>query len=474
MKVAVISLGCDKNTVDTEMMLGILSDSGHELVYDESEADAVVINTCAFILDAKKESIDTILECGRLKNVRLTTGQGGPRFIIVAGCLAQRYKDQIVSDIPEVDAILGVQSFDELGTVLSQLEAEAGAIGAVYSDAVDAKQNPVDKEHTTRRDPIVRMAPLTDAPVSGHKRLVTTPMHYAYMKIAEGCDKRCTYCSIPGFKGGYRSVPMETLIGEAENLADRGVRELILVAQETTLYGIDLYKKRSLPELIEKLASVEGIEHLRLLYCYPEEISDELIELMKRQPKLCHYLDMPIQHASDDVLKRMGRHTDEAHLRALIERLRTEIPDICIRTTFITGFPGETHADHKKLLKFVEDMRFDRMGVFTYSPEEGTPAASMKHQVPAFLKKKRRDEIMKLQQKIVFETNKALEGRHMKVVIQGYIPEDGVSVARSYRDAPDVDGSIFVEADREYLSGTEIGVKITGFNGYDLIAIPEE
>ncbi len=448
MKVAVISLGCDKNTVDTEMMLGILSDAGHELVYDETEADAVVINTCAFILDAKKESIDTILECARAKSERLTSGQGGPRYIIVAGCLGQRYRDEILKDIPEVDAILGIQSFDELGSVLAQLEG--------------------------KHDPIVRMAPLSEAPVSGHKRLLTTPMHYAYMKIAEGCDKRCTYCSIPGFKGGYRSVPMETLIKEAEDLASRGVRELILVAQETTLYGIDLYKERRLPELIRKLALIEDIRHIRLLYCYPEEISDELIELMKTEPKLYHYLDMPIQHASDPVLKKMGRRTDEESLRALIQKLRAQIPDICIRTTLITGFPGETHADHKSLLKFVEDMKFDRLGVFTYSPEEGTAAAAMKPQLPEFLKKKRRDDVMKLQQRIVFEKNAHLEGTEIDVTIQGSIPEDGVLVARSFRDAPDVDGSIFIESDRDYVGGTEIRVKITGSDGYDLLAVPME
>ena len=448
MKVAVISLGCDKNTVDTEMMLGILSEAGHELVYDETEADAVVINTCAFILDAKKESIDTILECARAKSGRLTSGQGGPRFIIVAGCLGQRYRDEILKDIPEVDAILGIQSFDELGEVLSKLEG--------------------------KHDPIVRMAPLTEAPVAGHKRLLTTPMHYAFMKIAEGCDKRCTYCSIPGFKGGYRSVPMETLIREAEDLAARGVRELILVAQETTLYGIDLYKERRLPELVRKFAAIDDIQHIRLLYCYPEEISDELIELMQTEPKLYHYLDMPIQHASDAVLKKMGRRADEGSLRSLIEKLRTEIPDICIRTTLITGFPGETHADHKKLLKFVEDMKFDRLGVFTYSPEEGTAAASMKPQLPEFLKKKRRDAIMKLQQGIVFEKNASLEGTELTAVIQGSIPEDGVLVARSFRDAPDVDGSIFIESDRDYVGGTEIRVKITGSDGYDLLAVPME
>ncbi len=572
MNVAVISLGCDKNTVDTEMMLGILEDAGHKLVYDETEADAVVINTCAFILDAKKESIDTILECAALKEKRLRTGQGGPCYIIVAGCLGQRYRDEIIKDIPEVDAILGVQSFDKVARTLIELDQvtgrtlasdiadrtadrtaagrtianEAAALGysgemtcadvadkygmtsrsqAASEPTGDSKEEPADHtseepaDHTSeeptgdipgeadglvvtrnarmasdktvrtgdsdlpdrtepaevssfRHNAVVHMAALNEPPVSGRKRLLTTPMHYAYMKIAEGCNKACTYCSIPGFKGRYRSVPMETLIGEAEDLADRGVRELILVAQETTLYGIDLYGSKKLPELIRKLADIDGIEHIRLMYCYPEEITDELIELMKSEPKLFHYIDMPIQHASDTVLKRMGRRADEASLRELIGRLRSEVPDICIRTTLISGFPGETRKDHKILKDFIRDMDFDRLGVFAFSPEEGTPAAGMKGQIPAFLKNKRMRELMKLQQKITFEKNEQLTGAELDVMIQGYLPEDDICVARSYRDAPDVDGCIFVEADHEYLSGTEIKVKITGSKGYDLLAEP--
>lgn len=568
MKVAVISLGCDKNTVDTEMMLGILDDAGHELVYDEAEADAVVINTCAFILDAKKESIDTILECSALKEKRLKTGQGGPYYIIVTGCLGQRYRDEIIKDIPEVDAILGVQSFDEVARTLIELDQVTGRkrdhvrpdtkaggrmqdpaehrdhIGQGTADtdreeAADRTDSSISEseDHTTEgsaeritgeaadyntdepeerkaaeptdytaghtisesadridlqnypaesdvsdtaeqdtywHNAVVHMAALNEPPVSGRKRLLTTPMHYAYMKIAEGCNKACTYCSIPGFKGRYRSVPEETLIREAADLADRGVRELILVAQETTLYGIDLYGEKRLPRLIRKLAAIEGIEHIRLMYCYPEEITDELIDLMKSEPKLFHYIDMPIQHASDPVLKRMGRRTDEASLRALIGRLRAEIPDICIRTTLISGFPGETRKDHETLKNFIKDMRFDRLGVFAFSPEEGTPAAVMSGQVPGFIKKRRVSSLMKLQQKITFEANESLAGSELDVMIQGYIPEDDICVARSYRDAPDVDGCIFVETDREYLSGTEIKVKITGSKGYDLLAEPVE
>lgn len=446
MKVAVISLGCDKNTVDTEMMLGILNAAGHELVYDEAESDAVIINTCAFILDAKQESIDNILECARLKSDRLSTGSGGPKYIIITGCLAQRYEQEIIKDIPEVDAIIGVQSFDKIAEVLNKLEEDSKVIAD--------------------------LAPLSEAPISGHKRLLTTPTHYAYLKIAEGCSKGCTYCIIPSMRGKYRSVDMQTLITEATDLADRGVKELILVAQETTVYGVDLYGKKSITELIKNLAAIEGIEYIRLMYCYPEEITDELIDLMKNEPKLCHYIDMPIQHASDRVLKRMGRRTNETEIRGLIAKLRTEIPDICIRTTLMTGFPGEKHSDYKTMYEFVRDLRFDRLGVFTYSPEEGTVAASMPDQLPEFVKKMRKNRIMKLQQQIVFETNSAMTGKIMDVIIQGRIPEDDVAVARSYRDAPDVDGNIYVETDVDYISGTVIKVKITGFRDYDLVAVP--
>ncbi len=470
MKVAVISLGCDKNTVDTEMMLGILNAAGHELVYDEAESDAVIINTCAFILDAKQESIDNILECARLKSDRLSTGSGGPKYIIITGCLAQRYEQEIIKDIPEVDAIIGVQSFDKIAEVLNKLELSAGNMKATKSSV---SEEPVPDGADSKGDEIIAdLAPLSEAPISGHKRLLTTPTHYAYLKIAEGCSKGCTYCIIPSMRGKYRSVDMQTLITEATDLADRGVKELILVAQETTVYGVDLYGKKSITELIKNLAAIEGIEYIRLMYCYPEEITDELIDLMKNEPKLCHYIDMPIQHASDRVLKRMGRRTNEAEIRGLIAKLRTEIPDICIRTTLMTGFPGEKHSDYKTMYEFVRDLRFDRLGVFTYSPEEGTVAASMKGQLPGFIKKIRKDRIMKLQQNIVFETNRAMVGRLMDVIIQGRIPEDDVAVARSYRDAPDVDGNIYVETDVDYISGTVIKVKITGFRDYDLVAVP--
>ncbi|MBR6238240.1 MAG: 30S ribosomal protein S12 methylthiotransferase RimO [Lachnospiraceae bacterium] len=440
MKVAFISLGCDKNTVDTEMMLGMLNDAGHELVYNEEEADTVVINTCAFILDAKKESIDNILRVGELKS------EGKVKHIIVTGCLGQRYTDEIKGSIPEVDAIVGIQSFDKIIEVIDELDKKSS--------------------------PVVEMAPLNEKPIYGKKRLLTTPIHYAYLKIAEGCSKGCTYCIIPSLRGTYRSVPKEALIKEAEDLADRGVKELILVAQETTVYGMDLYGKKVLPDLIRGLAAIEGIEHIRLLYCYPEEIDDELITLMKNEPKLYHYLDMPIQHASDKILRSMGRRATEAGLRELIAKLRKEIPDIVIRTTLISGFPGETISDYHTLKRFVKDMRFDRLGVFPYSAEEGTIAATMPHKKPQFVKEYRKNAIMKLQRDIIYAANEAMKGSELDVVIQGRLPEDEVYVARSYRDAPDVDGNVFIQTDREFISGDNIRVKITQAAGYDLIAVP--
>ena len=437
MKVFFVSLGCDKNTVDSEMMLGILSENGHEIVYDENEAEAVVINSCAFIADAKQESINTILEMAELKK------NGILKLIIVTGCLGQRYKEEIQKEIPEVDVILGIQSFDKVADAISAYEK-------------GKSQN--------------LFANLAEAPIAGHKRLLTTATHYAYMKIAEGCDKHCTYCIIPTLRGRYRSVPMETLVKEATDLAGRGVRELIIVAQETTIYGRDIYGENRLPALLRELTAIEGIERIRLLYCYPEEITDELIQVIKEEKKICHYIDMPIQHASDVILKRMGRHTSEQDLRDIIGKLRREIPDICIRTTLITGFPGETGRDIKILERFVRDCRFDRLGVFTYSAEEGTPAATMPHQVPEWVKRLRRNRIMKLQQSIVFEANEALVGTKLEVMIEGRLPEDEVYVTRSYKDAPGVDGYIFVQSDRDLVSGDLIMVKVTEAKGYDLLA----
>lgn len=437
MKVYFISLGCDKNSVDTSMMLGILDKAGHVIVMDVEDADAVVINTCAFIQDAKKESIDTILEMEALKN------NGTIKYIVVTGCLAERYKDEIEKSIPSVDVMLGIQGFDQIAQKLKELEDGIGASNCFPE--------------------------LSEAPICGKERMLTGQTHFAYMKIAEGCNKRCTYCAIPRFRGLYRSVPMDTLIAEATELAGRGVKELILVAQETTIYGVDLYGEKKLPEVLRNICKIDGIEIVRILYCYPEEITDELIDVIATEPKIAHYIDMPIQSGSDEILKRMGRRAREGELRELIAKLRERIPDICIRTTLIAGFPGETNTNYKETLRFVEDMRFDRLGVFTYSPEEGTVAATMNHQVPGIVKTMRRNGIMRIQQKISYEKAKECIGRRVDAIVDGKLIEDGVYVCRTYRDVPDVDGYVFVQSDRDILSGSIIKVEIVGAKEYDLI-----
>lgn len=436
MKIFFVSLGCDKNLVDSEMMIGMLAKSGHTITDDEKEADVVVVNTCCFILDAKQESIDTILQMAELKK------NASLKVLIVTGCLGERYREEIQAEIPQVDAILGTNSFDLIVQTIDEVME-------------GKKQN-----HFTD---------IQDTPVFGKERMVTTGGHYAYLKIAEGCDKHCTYCIIPKIRGDFRSVPMEVLLKEAQKLAHDGVKELILVAQETTVYGKDLYGKKVLPELLEKLAAIEELQFIRILYCYPEEITDELIAVIKKEPKICHYLDMPIQHAADPILKRMGRRTSHEQLHSIITKLRTEIPDICLRTTLITGFPGETKQDFALLKEFVKEMRFDRLGVFPYSPEEGTPAARMKKQIPTFLKKMRRNEIMRLQQKIAFEKAEEMIGQKLSVMIEGKLPEDGVFIGRTYKDAPNVDGMVFVNSDRELVTGDVVTVGITDFHEYDLI-----
>lgn len=437
MKVYFISLGCDKNTVDSEMMLGLLTKEGHSIVTDIEEAEAAIINTCAFILDAKQESINTIIELGSHKDT------GNLKYLIVTGCLAERYKDELKEQLPEVDVMIGTQGFDQIAATLSNL----------------------DKMSATDIFPA-----LSEPAICGLHRVLNEPQHVAYLKIAEGCNKRCTYCAIPSFRGPYRSVPMEVLLKEAEELADRGVKELIVVAQETTIYGTDLYGEKKLPELLGKLAAIDGIEFIRILYCYPEEITDELIEVIKCEKKICKYLDMPIQSGSDKILNKMGRRTRGEELRGLIDKLRREIPDIAIRTTLIAGFPGEGRSEYKETLKFVEDMRFDRLGVFPYSQEEGTAAAGFKGQVPHFLRKKRADSIMKLQQGIIFEKNRTLIGSRCPAIIDGYLPSEGVYVGRTYRDAPDVDGYVFISSQRELMSGSIIDIVITDARDYDLIA----
>ncbi len=435
MKVLFISLGCDKNLVDSEVMLGELGQNGYSFTDDEAEADIVVVNTCCFINDAKEESIDTILEMAELRKA------GSIRALIVTGCLAQRYKEEIQREIPEVDAIVGTFAILDIVQVLTEvLEGDP---------------------HNHLRDP-------DGALTAGKKRFVTTGGYYAYLKIAEGCDKHCTYCIIPKVRGNYRSIPIPALLREARELVRGGVRELILVAQETTLYGTDLYGEKALPRLLRELCKIEELTWIRILYCYPEEITDDLIRTMKEEEKICHYLDIPVQSGSDAVLRRMGRRTDTAGIRAIIKKLREEIPDICIRTTFITGFPGEREEDHEQTLAFVDEMEFDRLGVFTYSQEEDTPAAMMPDQVEEEIKVQRRDDIMRLQQEIAFEAAQRMTGRRIKAMIEGRVADKDVYAARTYKDAPDVDGYLFINTERELMSGDFVDVLVTGANEYDL------
>ena len=436
MNILFISLGCDKNLVDSEVMLGLLDAKGYQIVDDETQADIIVINTCCFVHDAKEESIQTILEMAEYKT------EGRLKALIVTGCLAQRYRQEIIDEIPEVDAVLGTTAYDK---IVEAVEEALAGVGHVELENVNA-------------------LPLVDT-----KRLVTTGGHYAYMKIAEGCDKHCTYCIIPKLRGNYRSVPMERLIQEAKDLAEQGVKELILVAQETTLYGKDIYGEKSLHKLLRELCKVDGIRWIRILYCYPEEIDDNLIQVMKEEKKLCHYLDLPIQHANDEILKRMGRRTSKAQLEEIIGKLKREIPDITLRTTLITGFPGETEEQHEELKAFVDEMEFDRLGVFTYSPEEDTPAAEMPDQIPEEVKEDRQAEIMELQQEIAFAQAEDMIGEEVLVMIEGKVADENAYVGRTYKDAPGVDGLIFINTDEELMSGDFARVKVTGAVEYDLI-----
>jgi ribosomal protein S12 methylthiotransferase len=442
MKLLCISLGCDKNLVDTEMMLGLLNRDGYTFTDDEYEADVIVINTCCFIGDAKEESVNTILEMAQRKI------DGNCKALIVTGCLAQRYKQEIIDEIPEVDGILGTSTYDEISNVLKKALGGEGSVSCFHD---------------------LDLLPQTET-----DRILTTGGHYAFLKIAEGCDKHCTYCIIPTLRGNYRSVPMENLIKEAEKLADKGVKELILVAQETTLYGVDLYGKKSLPELLKKLCRISGIQWIRIQYCYPEEITDELIAVMKEESKICRYLDMPIQHASDRILKRMGRRTSKEQLKDIINKLRSEIPDIALRTTLISGFPGETEEDHEELMEFVDEMEFERLGVFAYSAEEDTPAAEFPDQVPQEIKEDRRDAIMELQQEISLDLSQSMVGKTLEVMIEGKVADENAYVARTYMDGPGVDGMIFVQTGEELMSGDFAKIRVTGAMEYDLIGELED
>lgn len=448
-----VSLGCDKNLVDSEKMLGLLNEAGYRVAQEESEADAIVVNTCCFIHDAKEESVETILEMAEWKK------KGRLKALIVTGCMAQRYQDEIQQEIPGVDAVIGTTGYTEIVPILDEILAEAEA-----SQKEAAVEEPKEKS-------FVNCCPSIDLlPASlADKRVVTTGGYTAYLKIAEGCNKRCTYCIIPYIRGHYRSFPMEDLLEEARKLAEGGVKELILIAQETTVYGMDCYGRKALPELLTKLCEIEGIEWIRILYCYPEEITDELIAVMKKEKKICHYLDIPIQHSEDTILKRMGRRTNRAELVSLVEKLRKEIPDIVLRTTLITGFPGETEEEFKNMVDFVDSMEFDRLGVFPYSAEEGTKAAEMDGQITEEVKESRRDEIMALQQEISADKAASRIDDEMSVLIEGYLYEDDIYIGRTYMDAPKVDGNVFVRAEEELISGDIVPVRITGANEYDLM-----
>ncbi len=443
MNILFVSLGCDKNLVDTEMMLGMLGREGFAFTDEEDQADIIVINTCCFIHDAKEESVNTILEMAELKKT------GRAKALLVTGCLAQRYREEIQTEIPEVDCILGTTAIDQIVQAVKEV-LEGKNIGMEHVEDINREL------------------------VYGKKRMVTTGGHYAYLKIAEGCDKNCTYCIIPKIRGRFRSVPMEVLVEEAKELVEQGVKELILVAQETTLYGVDLYGEKSLPRLLDELNKISGLYWIRILYCYPEEITNELIKAIGRNEKVCHYLDIPIQHASDSILKKMGRRTTSGQLRETIANLRQTIPDICLRTSLITGFPGETADDHEILMDFVDDMEFDRLGVFTYSLEEDTPAALLDGHMEEEVKEERRQQLMELQQEIAFEKAQAMEGQKLLVMIEGKLDEDNAYVGRSYKDAPNVDGYVFVHTDRTLMTGDFVPVRITGSYEYDLIGEVEE
>ena len=442
MNILMVSLGCDKNLCDSEAMLGLLAKHNYNITNDEQEADAVIVNTCSFIKDAMEESVNTVLEMAKLKQQNL-------KYLIVTGCMAQRFKDEIFAEIPEIDACLGTSSFDKILDVIEELKARDGM---------------EDAEEISVYDDIDRLATITES-----NKVITSGTFMGYLKIAEGCDKFCTYCVIPHIRGHYRSVPMEQLIKEAQYMASQGIEELVLVAQETTCYGKDLYGEKRLHVLVRELAKIDGIKWIRLMYCYPEEIYDELIDCFRDEPKLLHYIDMPIQHSEDAILKRMGRRTDRASIEAVIGKLREAAPDIAIRTSLIAGFPGETQEEHEALMAFLDEQELDRVGVFTYSREDGTPAAAFENQIDEETATQWRNEIMELQQEISLDKNETFVGKIMQVIVEGYSSDDDVYVGRTYRDAPGVDGLVFVNCDYELMSGQIVDVRINEVGPYDMI-----
>ena len=442
MNILMVSLGCDKNLCDSEAMLGLLAKHNYNITNDEQEADAIIVNTCSFIKDAMEESVNTVLEMAKLKQQNL-------KYLIVTGCMAQRFKDEIFDEIPEIDACLGTSSFDKILDVIEELKARDGIENA---------------EEISVYDDIDRLATITES-----NKVITSGTFMGYLKISEGCDKFCTYCVIPHIRGHYRSVPMEQLLKEAEYMASQGIEELVLVAQETTCYGKDLYGEKRLHVLVRELAKIDGIKWIRLMYCYPEEIYDELIDCFKEEPKLLHYIDMPMQHSEDAILKRMGRRTDRASIEAVIGKLREAAPDIAIRTSLIAGFPGETQEEHEALMAFLDEQELDRVGVFTYSREDGTPAATFENQIDEETAEQWRNEIMELQQEISLDKNETFVGKIMQVIIEGYSSDDDVYVGRTYRDAPGVDGLVFVNCDYELMSGQIVDVRINEVGPYDMI-----
>lgn len=442
MNILMVSLGCDKNLCDSEAMLGLLAKHNYNITNDEQEADAIIVNTCSFIKDAMEESVNTVLEMAKLKQQNL-------KYLIVTGCMAQRFKDEIFDEIPEIDACLGTSSFDKILDVIEELKARDGI---------------EDAEEISVYDDIDRLATITES-----NKVITSGTFMGYLKIAEGCDKFCTYCVIPHIRGHYRSVPMEQLLKETEYMASQGIEELVLVAQETTCYGKDLYGEKRLHVLVRELAKINGIKWIRLMYCYPEEIYDELIDCFKEEPKLLHYIDMPMQHSEDAILKRMGRRTDRASIETVIGKLREAAPDIAIRTSLIAGFPGETQEDHEALMAFLDEQELDRVGVFTYSREDGTPAATFENQIDEETAEQWRNEIMELQQEISLDKNETFVGKIMQVIIEGYSSDDDVYVGRTYRDAPGVDGLVFVNCDYELMSGQIVDVRINEVGPYDMI-----
>lgn len=439
MKILLISLGCDKNLVDSEFMLGKLTEKDFEIVDDESEAEVIVINTCCFIHDAKEESIETILEMAQYKKT------GVLKALVVCGCLAQRYHDEIKEEIPEVDAIIGTTAYEDI------VNAVMEAVSGHFSE---------------------KLKNIDYLPSQNAKRIYSTGTEYSYLKIAEGCDKHCTYCIIPKLRGSYRSVPMEDIIKQAEYLAECGVKELIIIAQETTIYGKDIYGENKLTELLDRLCKVPGIKWIRLLYAYPEEITEELAYAIRDHEKICNYIDMPIQHCSDNILKRMGRRTSKAELFEKIAMLRRIVPDIALRTSLITGFPGESEKDHKELVEFIKNVRFDRLGVFKYSAEENTPAASFEDQIPEDVMDERFDELMSIQQEIAFEKARERVDDVVEVMIEGEIPEEEVYIGRTRIDAPNIDGCVFLPMTEKFMTGDICRARVTGARDYDLLAVP--